>query len=252
MASAGLNKRRKITPHWLLMRLRRLGIDIIDSFFPRCCPVCQSRLVEGEDGICLNCYLKVPRTGYHLDPSNPLILRLVDVRTPIESAVAFFHYSKDNAYAQLIRDAKYHNQPNLDRAIAGLYAHELLAAGFFRDIDAVMPVPIHWTKRLRRGYNQSDFIALGIADVTGLPVLHNLKARRAHATQTRKSASERRRPLTGIFVVSHPERLKGKHILLVDDVITTGATILSCAQTLKKAVDDHRLSILSLGATKLT
>ena len=213
------------------MRLRRLGIDIFDSFFPRCCPVCQSRLVEGEDGICLNCYLKVPRTGYHLDPSNPLILRLVDVRIPIESAVAFFHYSKDNAYARLIRDAKYHNQPNLDRAIAGLYAHELLAAGFFRDIDAVMPVPIHWTKRLRRGYNQSDFIGRRIADVTGLPVLH---------------------PLTGIFAVSHPERLKGKHILLVDDVITTGATILSCAQTLKKAVDDHRLSILSLGATKLT
>lgn len=234
------------------MKLRRLGIDIIDSFFPRCCPVCQSRLVEGEDGICLNCYLKVPRTGYHLDPSNPLILRLVDVRTPIERAVAFFHYSKDNVYARLIRDAKYHNQPNLDKALARLYAQELQAAGFFRDIDAVMPVPIHWTKRLRRGYNQSDFIAAGIADVTGLPVLHNLKARRAHSTQTRKSAVERRHTLPGVFKVTHPERLKGMHILLVDDVITTGATILSCAQAIKKAVPDHRLSILSLAATKLT
>lgn len=201
--------------------------------------------------ICLECLAKLPRTGYHLSADNPLHYRLVDIHVPVEKAASFFFYKNDSPYSRMVRDAKYNGHPEIDRHLARLFALELRPAGFFDDLDVIMPVAIHWLKRLRRGYNQSDYIAAGLSQVSGIPVSHNLRATKGHSTQTRKKAKERRNALPDIFTIDNPDELAAKHILLVDDIITTGATLASCLTVIKRQIPDAKLSVLTLAATRL-
>jgi ComF family protein len=225
--------------------------DLSRIFFPECCPVCHQALVDGEELLCMECHWKIPRTQYHLSSENQLLHKLVSLNVPIEKAASYFFYKKDNPYSLLIQQAKYNHQPIIDRELAAHFARELKIDGFFDDIDVIIPVPIHWTKYLRRGYNQTDYIAQGLNDITGIPVAVNLRAVKSHKTQTRKSGKERRKSLSNVFHVDKPAELQNSHILLVDDVITTGSTILACAETVKTAVPTARISILSLATTKL-
>ncbi|MDE5692714.1 MAG: ComF family protein, partial [Duncaniella sp.] len=128
---------------------------------------------------------------------------------------------------------------------------QLVTAGFFDDIDVLIPVPLHFTKLWMRGYNQSHEIARGLSDVTGLPIGDNLIASRPHSTQTRKNASQRRANSIGTFRVTSPEELDSLHILVVDDVITTGSTILSALETIHSSIPSARLSVYSLALSKL-
>lgn len=231
--------------------MKRLAYDFSRVLFPVCCPVCHKPLVEGEALLCVECLYNIPRTNYHLSADNPLHYKLVDINAPIEKTASFFFYKNDSPCSRLIRDAKYNGRPEINRSLARLFALELRPAGFFDDIDRIMPVPIHWLKRIRRGYNQSDYIAKGLSEISGIPVAYNLQATKGHPTQTHKKAAERRKTLQNIFTVDRPEELSGLHILLVDDVITTGSTISTCAATLHKAIPGLRLSVLSLASTKL-
>lgn len=232
------------------MKFRELFEDFMRLFFPETCAVCRRTLVRGEEAICLECVVKMPVTNYHRSPyRNPLLDKLVDVSAPIERATAYFFYKKENPYSSLIQQAKYRNRPRIDYILARDYAQQLLSLGFFSEIDGVVAVPIHWIKHLRRGYNQSHHIACGISEATGIPVVYNLKARKPHKTQTKKSAAERRKGFSEIFEVDNPLQFSGKHLLLVDDVITTGSTILSCARALHRAIPGLRLSVLSLTTT---
>lgn len=205
--------------------------------------------------MCLECSLKIPVTNYHLLPyDNPLTAKLIDLEAPIERAAAYYFYKKGNPYALLIQAAKYSNQPDIARILARNYAISILNSGFFDAIDAIVPVPIHWRKHLKRGYNQTHYLAAGVSEATNIPVAHLLKANRPHETQTRKSGSERRSPLDSIFEVD--QIVQGSipavpHLLLVDDVITTGSTILSCARILHRAIPGLRLSILSLATSTI-
>lgn len=212
---------------------------------PHVCPICRNALVEGEELLCLDCYTNIPRTNIHLKPDNILEQKLTDLKIPVERAAAFFYYKNDNPYSRLIRDAKYNGLWRNNVALAHLYARELRPVGFFDNIDYLIHVPIHWTKQLRRGYNQTHYIAQGISDITGIPIADNLKATKPHRTQTKRSASQRTHLSTDIFQITHPETLQGKHILLIDDVITTGSTILTCATHIHAATHTP-LSILSL------
>lgn len=257
--------------------LRRCLADLSGMFFPPVCPVCHNRLVDGEETLCMECHWKIPRTDYHQTERNALAFKLTDLKTPIERCGAYFFYSHTSPYSQLIRDAKYNRRPELNQALARMYATELLAAGFFEGIDLIVPVPVHWIKRLRRGYNQTEYIARGLSQQTGIPVADDILRARAHSTQTRKSASERRLAAESVFTV-HPEALTRtycasgsagsshgvdrngpkasasgypEHILLVDDVITTGSTILNCARQLHSAFPRARISVLSLATTRL-
>lgn len=230
---------------------KRAMSDLSRVLFPLCCPVCHQPLVDGEELLCLECHWKIPRTNYHLSSDNPLHHKLIDIHTPIEKAASFFFYKNESPYSRLIRDAKYNGHPEIDRDLARLFALELRPTGFFDDIDIIMPVPIHWSKRIKRGYNQTEHIARGLSDISGIPVACNLRAVKGHSTQTRKKAKERRNALLNIFKVDHPDELAGLHILLVDDVITTGATMMTCAATLHHSIPGLRLSVLSLATTKL-
>lgn len=230
---------------------RTLLRDFAGMFYPPVCPVCHRHLVEGEEVLCMECIARIPRTYYHRVLDNQLANRLVDLKAPLQRAAAYYFYRNENPYSHLIRVAKYNGRSDIARALGRLYAGELRVEGFFNDIDALVAVPIHWTKQLRRGYNQSEMIAFGISDITGLPVYGNLRAARTHKTQTHRSAEERRRSLTDIFTVDNPAELCGKHLLLIDDIITTGSTVLSCARVLHAAVPSLRLSVLSLATPEL-
>jgi ComF family protein len=227
--------------------LRDLGAVV----FPNVCEVCGTTLVEGEDLLCLGCLNDIPRTGHHDDSFNPVHERLAG-RVPIDRGASFFYYYKQNPYARLIQKAKYNNRPWIGRKLGKLVAQEIKADGFFDGIDLMLPVPLHWLKQLKRGYNQSREIARGISQVTDIAIGDNLVARRGHSTQTRKNSFDRWLNAQSIYGIDRPDELSGLHVLVIDDVITTGATTLACCQAIHSAAPTARISVLSLALTHLS
>ncbi|WP_297058860.1 ComF family protein [uncultured Duncaniella sp.] len=235
----------------MINELKRWGNGLINLIIPKVCTVCHRALVEGEDIMCLDCMLKLPKTTFRSYETNELTDRLVSLKAPVTKANSLYYYVASTPYVRLIHDAKYNRRPIVARALAAYHAKEMLRQGFFDDIDVIIPIPLHFTKLWKRGYNQSQEIALGLSEVTGIAVSDNLTAPHRHATQTHKNASERRLNPVGAFRVKYPEELDNLHILLVDDVITTGSTILSGLEELHSASPSSRLSVYSLAITKM-
>ncbi|MDE6277821.1 MAG: hypothetical protein K2M06_06910 [Muribaculaceae bacterium] len=201
------------------MKIKEVLDTLGEVFVPRVCKVCGRTLGEKEGRLlCLGCYLELPRTGMHtVEPSlsrggNAVQERLAD-GPPLALAGAWFYYSRNSAYASLIRKLKYNDRPRWGIEMGELYGQELLAdiPDLASRIDVLLPVGMHWRKEWRRGYNQSALLAEGIGSVAGVPVGDNLVAVRGHATQTRRSADERRRNVSGLFEVVHPEEVRGLH-----------------------------------------
>lgn len=165
------------------------------------------------------------------------------------AASGHFFYSKDSDIARLMHDLKYRHFKGLASYLGEIVAKELLPTGFLSDIDCIIPVPMHFLKKARRGYNQTEEIAKGISLISGIPVATNLKAVRSHRTQTALSLEKRLKNTENLFSVDYPEKLNNKNILLVDDVCTTGATLSSAARTLCDASTGVEVSLLTLGVT---
>lgn len=216
-----------------------------DLLFPRCCLVCNGPLSEKEEYICIGCNIQIPRTDYHQEKDNP-VEKLFWGRINIERGTSFFRYAKGSDYNSLLFHLKYKGYKELARFAGRLTAAEIQDSGFFIGMDYIIPVPLHRKKQRIRGYNQSEYFAKGISQVTGIPVQKsNLVRTEERGTQTRKSVLERWENVDGIFCVKYPELLTGKHILLVDDVLTTGSTLVSCASALNQA-GNTSISILTL------
>lgn len=198
--------------------------------------------------MCLKCRTSLPTTDYHLTPTDNELRSKLNGLVPIEKAVAYFHYNRLSAHAQLIHDAKYRGRPRIAEALAAEYARTLLPTGFFNDIDAITPVPLNFWKECRRGYNQSAHICMGVADVCHLPMLTTLKARR-HSSQTRKTGTERRADTKKVFSAISGATAGAGHILLVDDICTTGSTLYACAEALHKSAPSLRISVMVLAST---
>lgn len=219
--------------------------SLLDFFFPRRCAFCGKYLVQGEETLCLVCQTKLPRI-YATKPGNEVENRLFG-RIAFQHATSFCYYNKEGQYAKLLQDAKYHDRPWINYDLTRLFASELNSAGWPYDIDLIVPVPIHWMRRIRRGYNQSEPIARALSRSWNLPVECNCFYKKHYTrSQVGKSREDRLEAEQGSFGLKHPERLVGKHVLLVDDVFTTGSTLESCAAVLEQ-VPDLRLSVLTLG-----
>lgn len=232
----------------LLKKIAEVASLGLETLYPALCEVCSEPLTFGEEIMCLKCRASLPETNFHRYDSSPIHIKLMQPGLPINKAASMFYYSRQSPYAALIRSAKYNGRPRIIRCLACEYAEKLKTENFFDGIDMLQPIPMHWLKRFRRGFNQSEEICKGISDISGLPIADNLKARR-HSTQTRKQAYDRLVNADGTIYVNDADELEGKHILLVDDVITTGATLITAASTIQKSASTATISVLSLAIT---
>ncbi|MBQ3260202.1 MAG: ComF family protein [Alistipes sp.] len=230
--------------------LRRVVADVVSLLYPRECAVCGDALVEGEEFVCTTCRFRIPLTGFALQSDNPMKERL-SALVPIREASAHFFFVADSHWQRAIHDFKYYGRWLHARNLGVWYGHLLRQSGNYDDIDIVVPVPLHNRKLLKRGYNQSDYIADGIASVLGVKVVRHALVRIVNnESQTHQSRHERWDNVEGNFAVRHPESLSGKHILLVDDVLTTGATIIACCEAMLAACDDIEISVATLSVSQ--
>ncbi len=218
--------------------------------FPRCCVVCGSPLSRGEECLCTCCNINLPRTGFHLRKDNPVECLFWGRIPGLKRASSFLFYRKGSDFRRILHLLKYGGYKELGEVMGRYMAAELSSGGFFDGVDMIIPVPLHRKKQKLRGYNQSEWIARGIASVTGIPLCAECMIREKNTeTQTRKSTFERWENVEGIFRLCDTVHFEGKHVLLVDDVLTTGATIVACASAFA-GVSGIRISVLTLAVAE--
>ena len=221
-----------------------------DVVLPRVCPVCGKALDDDEQWLCRKCLAALPRTRYEETDFNTMEQHFAG-KVPIERATAYFFYEKGSPYASILHDIKYHSLPKMGYWLTSRAVTEMAGSHFFEGIDVVTAVPLHRSKLAHRGYNQSEYLARGIADRLGIPYVEALNAVKPHSTQTHKGALERWQNIQGNYALKNDaSHLSGKHILLVDDVITTGSTLTVCASLLK-SIPGATISLFTLAAARL-
>lgn len=219
--------------------------DFLDLFFPRLCVVCNRMLMRDEHSVCLSCYENMPKTNFHLTPDNRME-RLFWGKFTLEHACAMFYYIKGSPYQNIIHELKYRGKNLIGKEIGKTYGSELIECGIFNDIDLIIPVPLHKKKLRKRGYNQCEWIAMGISISLNKPYSAKLAVRITNTpTQTRKSVFERWENTSDIFKVVDSESIRNKHILIIDDVATTGSTLESLAKCLL-CTEGVKVSVLTL------
>ncbi len=233
-----------------MKKLARYFNDFLELFFPPVCVTCGNRLINQENFICLDCWHDLPVTRFQYEKENK-VAQLFWGRVQVENATAYFSYKKGSRYQQLIHSVKYRGLKELGFETGKRFGFELKESPLFQSVDIIVPVPLHPKKEKKRGFNQSDWIAAGIAETMQRPVsTDNLYRKTFTSTQTRKSRFERWKNVDGIFGLKNPEAFNGKHILLVDDVITTGSTLEACAFQLLK-IKDTTVSVATLAFADL-
>lgn len=230
------------------MDIRSLIESAVDFLFPRVCHICGNTLGDGVRYICPSCRQQLPRSLYHLTASNPMEQRFAG-RFRFVNATAHFLYSGGTPLSDIIHDMKYRHFRGLGWELGKIMGRELYTTHIFSGIDMIVPIPMHFWKKARRGYNQAEDIADGVSEITGIGVGRILKAKKPHRTQTSLTHMKRMENLKGVFRIDNPAEIEGKHILLLDDVCTTGATLTEAAKTVIAASPSTSISILALAST---
>lgn len=223
--------------------------DFLSLFYPVICLSCGKTLYKGEEIICTYCHYHLPKTNFHLDKDNP-VARHFWGKVTIHSAASYYFFNKGEKVQHLIHQLKYKERKEIGVFIGKQYGHDLKEAPLFNEVDVIIPVPLHAKKKRKRGYNQSELFATGLAESMkkklDVKILYRAKASK---TQTKKSRFERWENVNEIFALKNKEKLSGKHILLVDDVITTGSTLEACTQVLLQ-LPDVKVSIATMACTQ--
>lgn len=209
--------------------------DFLALLFPQSCCLCKRSLFDFEHQLCRLCQAKLPVTTYHLRPQNNDLAIKVYGLTQASNVMSYLRFTKKGISQKLLHQLKYRNKPELGQVLGKLYGQRLLESGFQAGWDEILAVPLHPLKERRRGYNQSLQFAMGLGTVLDIKVGHSLKRTHFTSTQTKKSRLERIKNVEGVFSISSGEEIKGKSLLLVDDVMTTGATLAACANKLIEA-----------------
>ena len=207
----------------------------IDLLYPQTCEACEKPLVEGEQVLCTYCRYEMPLTNFWSYTDNPAA-KLFWGKTKLEQASSFFYYAKESRYRQLMHKLKYKGRQEIGVHLGRLYGNYLVNSMPYSSVDAIVPLPLHAKRLAKRGYNQSERIADGISATMQKPMLLNTLIRNVYTeTQTNKNRIDRWKNVENVFSVALPEVLYNKHILLVDDILTTGATLEACANTIQQA-----------------
>ncbi|MBR4138129.1 MAG: ComF family protein [Bacteroidales bacterium] len=223
----------------------KLFKHLINLLFPRVCAACGNILLESEDTVCTTCRFLLPKTGYENYPDNPLA-QMFYGQMPFNAVMAEFFFSKTGKVQHLIHGLKYHRCRENGIFLGQEIGKTLLKAADYQNIDYIVPIPLHPKKEKIRGYNQSHVIAEGISEIMNIPIAEKCLVRSVFTdTQTKKSREDRWQNVKDIFNIENHEKLERKHILLVDDVLTTGATLMSAGKALMQ-IDGIKISVATV------
>lgn len=224
--------------------------DLLHLVYPHSCPGCGNDVIGGNQFLCIGCLNELPVTGFFSADDNP-VEKIFWGRVDVVHAGALVYFTKQSIMQRLLHLFKYRGNKEVGLFFGRRIAEELIGSARFGDIDVLVPLPLHYKKEKLRGYNQAEELCNGMAESLNLPVLPNAITRKSRTkTQTHMNRMERWGNIDGKFELSREEYLKGKHVLLVDDVITTGATLEACGTEILKA-KGARLSIASLAYTSI-
>jgi len=210
-------------------------LDFLKLFFPSYCLTCSVPLASGEDWVCTTCSYDLPQTSYHQGADHIIAQKLYG-RVPVKYALSLYKFRKNSRIQTLLHQLKYKHKPTIAKWLGRRHGTILRETSLSKDLDLIIPVPLHSSKLRQRGYNQSDYFAQGLAEVLKIP-WNNwcLVRKRATSTQTKKNQLERFENVEGAFYVTDASVIEGKRLLVVDDVITTGATLEACIAVLLAA-----------------
>lgn len=207
---------------------------LINLFYPQVCPACGNLLTYNEETICISCRYLLPKTLYEKNPDNPLSQYFLG-QVDFHAVTAEFFFSKTGKVQHLLHQLKYQGNKDAGFFLGQQIGESIKNTELFQNIDYLVPIPLHPKKEYLRGYNQSYIIAQGVEDKTKIPIIKDCLYRKVFtSTQTKKSREERRENVKDIFDIKNDNLLINKHILLIDDVLTTGATLLAAGKVLSK------------------
>ncbi|MFN7326204.1 MAG: ComF family protein [Chitinophagales bacterium] len=247
---------RFILPHYnffdsfRMPRLPSWWYAFVHLFYPQLCVACNAAMPSSSrQCFCFSCRSKIEPTTFHESKENDISERLWG-RLPIESAAALYYFDKKGPVQLALHHLKYKNQPDIGKRLGRLLGTQLYSSPLFQDINCIVPVPLHPKKERKRGYNQSMAFALGLADALQLPVYDNTLARQQDTvSQTNKHRMERFQNVGQVFLLKQTKDIAGKHVLLVDDVLTTGATLEFCGNLLL-SVPGVKISIATIAVAR--
>lgn len=221
--------------------------SLLNLLYPNLCASCQEVLLKNENAICFNCQVDLPRSLYYQDNENPLV-KLFWGKIKLEMGLSVFTFVKNGKVQKLMHELKYNGNTKVGELMGVELGKEIEKTEITDKVDLVIPVPLHKKKLKQRGYNQSEFIAIGVAKVLGCEMETNLLQRIHHSeSQTSKSKYERWENVGEAFTLTNSKQYIGKHILLVDDVVTTGSTLEACCKKLQE-IEGVKLSIGALAS----
>jgi ComF family protein len=206
--------------------------DFLDLIFPRNCPQCGRSLFDFEPCLCTICQGSLPVANFHLRPYDNELSAKIRGLTQVNRVMAFLRFSKKGKSQKLLHQLKYKNKPEIGEEMGRLYGLLLAQNGYLGEWDMIVPVPLHSLKQKRRGFNQSEKFAVGLVKSLDVKLENLLERKKFTETQTKKSRLERLENVEEVFELRNGENISGLRILLVDDVITTGATLCACANVL--------------------
>ncbi|MBO9681685.1 MAG: ComF family protein [Flavisolibacter sp.] len=227
------------------MLLKEIKDALLHLAFPHVCEGCGSDNLQAEHLLCLRCLSSLPSTNFHMHANNP-IEKIFWGRIPVTSATSQYYFTKESMMQHLMHQFKYKGNKEVGSYLGKLMGWALVESNRFSFIDALVPLPLHRSREHKRGYNQATVLCEGISSILNKPVLKNVVIRREQTeTQTKKGRIQRWQNMAGKFELANPQAIKDKQVLLVDDVVTTGATLEACGQEILKA-ENVQLNIATL------